>query len=157
MTSEGACGILRAPLRRLVCFAASALDVPYAFITCLAPAPGDGTVPCLTVWLARDFGLQFEFARLYGLPPSPPDYAEALRRIWPSMPGLATLAAACGSGLPLHDRRGQLIGHLAALNPEPSRREADQVRLQPLAPVAAARLEWWANYRKGPGSGIVQR
>jgi hypothetical protein len=157
VTSETACGLLVAPLRRLVCFVASALDVPYAFIAGLAAPPGEGTVPCLTVWLARDFGLQFEFARLYGLAPSSPDYAEALRRIWPATPGLAPLAAACGPGLPLHDRRGELIGHLAALNPDPSRRKADQARLQPLAPVAAARLEWWANYRTGPGSGIVQR
>lgn len=139
------------PLRRLVCFAASTLDVPYAYITSVAPPRTDDAVPCLTVWLARDFGLQFEFARLYGYyrpAESPPDYAEALRRIWPAMPGLAPLAAECGPGLPIHDRRGELMGHLAALNPEACRRETDRLWLQPLARAAAASLEWSAGSRR---------
>jgi hypothetical protein len=130
-------------LRRMVCFVAAALDVPYAYIAALTPPRSGGTALGLTVWLARDYGLQFEFAHVYGLAVAPCDYVTALPRIWPRAAGLASLLVDCAPGLPLRDSHGDLLGHLAALNPVPGARNADAVRLQALVRTIAAKLERW--------------
>ena len=137
-------------LRRLVCFVAAALDVPYAYIAALTPPADGGVAPGLTVWLARDYGLQFEFAQRYGFyrrPEGPCDYAEALRRIWPQAPGLAPLLATGAPGLPLRDSRGVLLGHIAALSAREGAPTGDFVRLAPLARTAAVKLERWMRTR----------
>ena len=137
-------------LRRLVCFVAAALDVPYAYIAALTPPAGGGHAPGLTIWLARDYGLQFEFAQRYGFyrdAHGPCDYAEALRRIWPQSPGLASLLTIGAPGLPLRDRRGILMGHIAALGSRTGAPNGDFTRLAPLARTAAAKLERWMRTR----------
>jgi hypothetical protein len=134
-------------LRRLVCFVAASLDVPYAYIAAHTPPRDEREASGVTVWLARDYGLQFEFAELYGVrggAPGAGGHLEALHRLWP---GLASLLGVCARGVPLHDDRGVLLGHLAVLSPAPSRREGDAARLEPLARAAAAKLQRWLGTR----------
>jgi hypothetical protein len=134
-------------LQRFVCFVAAALDVPYAYITGLAPRRGGRRAPGLTVWLARDYGLKFEFAQLYGFhgdAAAPDDHVEALQRLWPQVPGFASVLAAGEPPRPLRDRRGTLLGHLAALDAPAAGRQGLAERLEPLARVAALKLERWA-------------
>jgi hypothetical protein len=130
-------------LQRLVCFVASALDVRYAFVTELRVAQAADAKASVAVWLARDYGLQFEHRELddrEGLLDGPWPYPEVLRKLWPEVPELAALKRECWRGLPLYDSSGQLLGHLAALNPGSARRISETERLQSLVGVAAAEL-----------------
>ena len=134
-------------LRRLVCFVASALDVPNAFVAALPAPRSDDDTPSVAVWLARDYGLTFDFARLDRMDAfveKPWQYVEVSRRLWPAAPDLIALTAAAGPGLPLFDSRGHLVGHLATLHPDPNRRTQDSARLEPLLRVAATNVERWA-------------
>jgi len=133
-------------LRRLVCFVASALDVPSAFVAAL-PDAYDRQGPSVAIWLARDYGLTFDFARLDrldGITEVPWRYEEVMRRLWPTSLELAALAAESGPGLPLFGAEGNLVGHLATLDPRPNRRR-DDGRLEPLRRVAATNVERWAS------------
>jgi hypothetical protein len=135
-------------LRRLVCFVASALDVPNAFVAALPASRTSDEAASVAVWLARDYGLTFDFARLDRMDDiieKPWQYVEVMRRLWPAAPDLVALTAAAGPGLPLFDAHGHLVGHLAALSLEPGRRDLDNERLAPLLRVAAANLERWAS------------
>ena len=133
-------------LRRLVCFVASALDVRFAFVAGLsAPRPGE-TTGSVAVWLARDYGLRFEFGRTHrpeNLGAESRPYEEVLHRLWPAELELVRLMAAGGPALPIVDSRGQLLGHLAALNAGPAHRFSEAERLRSLAPLAASELERW--------------
>jgi len=143
---SGAFGSPGDALRRLVCFVASALDVPNAFVAALPAPRSDDEGPSVAVWLARDYGLTFDFARLDrldGFTEKPWRYVEVMRRLWPAAPDLIDLTAAAGPGLPLFGVEGHLVGHLAALNPRADRRPVDSERLEPLLRVAATNVERW--------------
>lgn len=134
-------------LRRLVCFVASALDVPNAFVAALPAPRTDDAGPAVAVWLARDYGLTFDFARLErmeGFVEKPWQYVEVVRRLWPAAADLIALTEAAGPGLPLFDAGGHLVGHLAALHPDPKRRGQHAERLEPLLRVAATNVQRWA-------------
>jgi hypothetical protein len=132
-------------LRRLVCFVASALDVPSVFVAAL-PTASDDRGPAVAVWLARDYGLTFDFAwldHLDGFTEVPWRYVEVMRRLWPASSELIEVTAESGPGLPLFDDAGHLIGHLAVLNPTPGRRRLDHEQVDALLRVAATNVERW--------------
>ena len=142
---HGAFGHPADTLRRLVCFVASALDVPSVFVAAL-PTVDDDRGPSVAVWLARDYGLTFDFAsldHLDGFTEVPWRYVEVIRRLWPASSELVELTDESGPGRPLFDAAGHLIGHLAVLNPAPARHRLEHEQLDALLRVAATNVERW--------------
>ena len=134
-------------LRRLVRFLASALDTRYAFVSAICgrkDAPDGG----MALWLARDYGLQTDFAEIDRLPPAEApasiDFASALRLAWPDEALLAGLGNRDTVSLALVGAAGRTLGYLGLLDLQVRARISPPDHLLPLARAAAAELERWA-------------
>jgi hypothetical protein len=131
-------------LKRLVCGLAAALDVRYAFAT--GPVAGTPSEPArerrLGVWLARDFGLRFEFSAAgppwraaLATPPSV-DYRVILGTLFPGERRLAEIDEGSCRAVPLLTSTGRLVGHLGTLDPGPA---ADRAQIEGVLKTLAAR------------------
>ncbi|HVQ31656.1 MAG TPA: hypothetical protein VMV21_18805, partial [Vicinamibacteria bacterium] len=139
-------------LRRLVCFVAGALDVPFAFVAAFEANESSTLVRHASVWLAKDFGLRSEFARIelpetISAPVVNPNWAAALRRILPDEPDLPEQGTMRGVTVALRDSRDQVFGHLGLLASGPASGLFLRERLQPLGRLAAAELLRWVEGR----------
>jgi hypothetical protein len=125
-------------LRRLVCFAASALDVRLAFVIALPPE-GGGPGPRCAVWLAKDYGLRSCFAEL-DLPEgigAPGEVARILVSAFPSESSLAGIGDASSVVLPLWDPRNRPLGYLGVAGPGRNNAWSCPEHLRPLVRPAA--------------------
>jgi hypothetical protein len=139
-------------LRRLVCFVAGSLDVPFAFVAAFEAPESSLVVRRASLWLAKDFGLRSECARIE-LPEAMPaegvnaDWARALRRMLPDEPELAEHATMRCVTVALRDPRDRVFGQLGLLDSGPANGLFLRERLQPLGRLAAIELLRWAEGR----------
>ena len=132
--------------RSLVCHLAEALHVRYAFITECVDVPTT-QVRTLAFWTGKDFGANFSYA-LAGTPCE--DVIDGaicyhpsnIQALFPRDQDLVTLGAESYLGVPLQDSAGQILGHLAVLDPD-TMGDAERRRaiLQIFAGRASAELE----------------
>lgn len=139
-------------LRRLVCFVAGALDVRFAFVAAFEANESSPVVRHASLWLARDFGLRSDFARIELAEALPAqavsaDWATALRRVLPDEPEGPEHATMRGVTVALRDPRDRVFGHLGLLTSGPGSGLFLRERLQPLGRLAAAELLRWVEGR----------
>jgi hypothetical protein len=136
-------------LRRLVCFVAAALDVRFAFVAAVEDPLAARGVRSASLWLARDFGLRSDFARLE-LPEALPegassaDWATALRQVWPDEHELAEPAEVRCITVALCDPPDRVVGYLGLVDSELGSGLLLLERLRPLRRLALAELQRWA-------------
>jgi hypothetical protein len=135
-------------LRRLVCFVAGSLDVRFAFVAALEVYESPRAIGSASLWLAKDFGLRSEFARIELPQPMAAqavnaDWAPALRRLLPNEPELAELATMRCLTVALRDPRDRVFGQLGLLDSGPASGLFLRERLQPLGRLAATELQRW--------------
>lgn len=127
--------------RSLVSHLAASLDVQYAFITECVPE-NHQRVRTLAFWSRQDYGENFE----YDLKGTPCDtvisdracrfYPNNIQQSFPEDLDLVKLKAESYLGIPLIDRWGTIIGHLAVLDDRPM---FDEVRRRSIIEIFAAR------------------
>ena len=110
---------------------ASALRVRYAFIT---DCDDQKHAKALAFWKGEDFGENFEF----DIADTPCEkvlhgeichYKEGLTKLFPLDTGLADLGAESYLGVPMLDKAGRVIGHIAILDDKPMERDPRAIDL----------------------------
>ncbi len=113
----------------LVRHLATALRVRYAFIT---DCDDQKRAKALAFWNGDQFGEKFEFDH----------YKEGLQSLFPLDKGLADWEAESYLGVPMLDREGRVIGHIAILDDKPMDRDPRAIDLVKIfAARAAAELK----------------
>jgi signal transduction histidine kinase len=119
---------------------ASALQVPYAFVSEYVPG-FKNRVRTLAFWKNKDFGDNFEYA----LPGTPCEdvlggqmcyYPREIQQLFPLDLDLVALGAQSYLGVPLFDAAGNVIGHLAVLD---DKAMGDEQRRKSILKIFAAR------------------
>ena len=128
----------------LVRHMANALRVRYAFIT---DCDDQKRAKALAVWTGQGFGETFEF----DIADTPCEkvlhgeichYQEGLQQLFPLDTGLADWGAESYLGVPMLDRQGRVIGHIAILDDKPMERDPRAIDLVKIfAARAAAELK----------------
>jgi hypothetical protein len=127
---------------------AAALDVRFAFVAALDESESSPGGRSASLWLARDFGLRSEFARIdlsEDLPEGvSADWAPILRRVWPDEQELAVHADVRCVTVALCGPDDRVFGHLGLVDSGRASGLLLLERLRPLRRLAAAELLRWA-------------